>query len=167
MGIQSLKDLYFDQLRDLYDAESRIIDAMPEMIEAASSEELRSALQGHLEETRGQQERLVEIFDPLGEDPSGETCEGMRGLLEEGSEMIGKSGDPDAVDAGIIAAAQRVEHYEIAGYGTARAYAERLGSEYRPDLLQETLEEESAADEELTRIATENINRQAQAEVRG
>lgn len=165
MALANLQDLYLEQLRDLYDAEDQIIDALPEMIEGVSSEKLRTAFEEHLEETRDQSERLERIFQRHGEDPSGETCEGMRGLLEEGSEMVEMDGDSDAVDAGIIAAAQRVEHYEIGGYGTARQYAQQLGEGDDVGLLDETLSEEKSADEELTEIATETINRQAKAAV--
>lgn len=165
MALANLQDLYLEQLRDLYDAEDQIIDALPEMIEGVSSEKLRTAFEEHLEKTRDQSERLERIFERHGEDPSGETCEGMQGLLEEGSEMVEMDGDSDAVDAGIIAAAQRVEHYEIGGYGTARQYAQQLGEDDDVALLDETLSEEKSADEELTEIATETINRQAKAAV--
>lgn len=165
MAIANLRDLYFEQLRDLYDAEDQIIDALPEMIEGVTSEKLRNAFEEHLEETREQSERLERIFERHDEEASGETCEGMRGLLEEGSEMVEMDGDSDAVDAGIIAAAQRVEHYEIGGYGTARTYAEQLGEDEDVSLLDETLSEEKSADEKLTEIATETINRQAKVAV--
>lgn len=162
MAMQHLKDLFWQEIDDLCDAEDQILDALPEMIEAASDETLRAALEEHLDETREQRERLKELLDRHDREYSGETCEGMQGLVEEGEEVLEKGGDPDVLDAGIIAAAQRVEHYEIAAYGTARTYAQQLGDEFGADLLQETLDEESAADEKLTRIAVENVNRQAE-----
>lgn len=162
MAMHHLKDLFWDEIDDLCDAEDQILDALPEMIEAASDETLRSALEEHLEETRQQRERLKELLDRHDREYSGETCEGMQGLIEEGEEVLEKGGDPEVRDAGIIASAQRVEHYEIAGYGTARTYAQQLGDEFGAELLQETLEEESSADEKLSRIAVENVNRQAQ-----
>lgn len=157
-----LKDLYLVQLRDLYSAESQIIEALPEMIETASDEELRSALEEHLEVTKEQKNRLEKIFDELDEKPGRHKCKGMEGLIEEGDEMLEKDGEASVIDAGIIAAAQRVEHYEIAGYGTVRTYAERLGETEAARLLDQTLNEEAKADETLTRIAERNVNRQAQ-----
>ncbi len=163
MAMESLRDLYLDQLRDLYSAESQIIKALPKMVDKASNDELKNALKQHLEVTKEQRNRLERIFQALGERPSGTECKGMKGLLEEGEEMLEKKGDANVLDAGIIAAAQRVEHYEIAGYGTARTYAQRLGEEDAADLLDEILQEEADADEELTEIAESTVNRQAQA----
>jgi len=161
MTLNNLEDLFVEQLRDLYSAETQILVALPEMAEAATSDELRKAFESHLKETRSQKKRLEKIFETLGEDPEGETCEGMKGLLEEGSEMLEKDGDRNVIDAGIIAAAQRVEHYEISGYGTARAYAERLGHDDAVGLLDESLDEESAANEKLTKIAESTVNPKA------
>ncbi len=163
MAMQSLKDLYIEQLKDLYSAESQIEKALPKMIDRASHDELKNALQEHLQVTKEQRQRLERIFEQLGEKPTGHECKGMKGLIEEGSEMLEKKGNRDVLDAGIIAAAQRVEHYEIAGYGTARTYAERLGEEDAADLLDQTLQEEADADEELTEIAESTVNRHAQA----
>lgn len=165
MAMQDLKDLFFEEIDDLCDAEQQIIDALPEMIENASEESLRSALEEHLEETREQRRRLEELLDRHDREYTGETCEGMEGLIEEGEQVLEKGGDADVLDAGIIAAVQRVEHYEIAAYGTARTYARQLGDDFGADLLQTTLDEESAADEKLSEIAVQNVNRQAQKEV--
>ncbi len=160
--LNDLKSLYVEQLRDLYSAESQIIEALPEMIDGVSSTELRNALEQHLNVTKEQKNRLEKIFERLDQKPTGHKCKGMKGLVEEGAEILEKEGDPNVIDAGIIAAAQRVEHYEIAGYGTARAYAQRLGETEAAGLLNRTLEEESNADEELTEIAERTVNRQAQ-----
>lgn len=163
MTLNNLEDLFVEQLRDLYSAETQILDALPEMVDASTSDELRKAFESHLKETRNQKQRLEKIFESLGEDPEGETCKGMKGLLEEGSEMLEKDGDASVIDAGIIAAAQRVEHYEISGYGTARTYAERLGHDDAVELIDETLDEESAANEKLTKIAESTVNPKATA----
>ncbi|HZQ68644.1 MAG TPA: ferritin-like domain-containing protein [Terriglobales bacterium] len=161
MKIASLRDLYVDQLRDLYDGENQIIKALPKMIESAESEELRSALEEHLEVTRQQAQRLETIFQGLGENAKGEKCKGMEGVLKEGSDLV-KEDMPEAVkDAAIIASAQRVEHYEIAGYGTVRTYAELLGEDEAVNLLQEILDEEKEADEKLSGLA-EEINVEAE-----
>ncbi len=154
----TLRDLYINELRDLYSAETQLIDALPVMAEAATSPELKLAFTSHLEETRGHAERLERIFAQLGEEPSGETCAAMKGLIKEGSEYAEAGGDDHVRDAGIIGAAQRVEHYEIAAYGTARALAMRLGETDAAEILQQTLDEESAADETLTDIAESEVN---------
>jgi len=164
MKLNNLEDLFVEQLRDLYSAETQILDALPEMVEAASSDQLRKAFKTHLEETRQQKNRLEKIFETLGKKPGGETCEGMKGLLKEGSAMLEKEGDRNVIDAGIIASAQRVEHYEISGYGTARTYAERLGYDDAAELLDETLDEESSANEKLTKIAESTVNKKAGAQ---
>jgi ferritin-like metal-binding protein YciE len=124
----------FEELRDLYSAEMQLIDALPKMAEAATSRELKSAFKHHLEETRGQISRLENIFQQMGEKSSGETCEAMKGLIREGEVLVKAEGDPDVRDAGLIGAGQRVEHYEIAGYGTARSLARRLGENQVADL---------------------------------
>lgn len=160
--------LFVDQLRDLYDAEQQITQALPAVIEAASSEDLHKALEHHLEVTHGHVERLERIFSDLGETPTGKSCKGMEGLLEEADEH-GKELAPGVLrDAIIIAGAQRIEHYEIAGYGTAKAWAEELDLEEAVDLLDETLDEEVEADEKLSSIATgglltEGVNETAAA----
>lgn len=158
MTLDSLRDLYVEQLRDLYNAENQLVEALPEMADNATHAELRQALESHLEETREHVERLEEVFDNLDEDPTGEMCEAMEGLIEEGNELLEKDADDDVLDAGIIAAAQRVEHYEIAAYGTVVTYAEMLGRNDDQELLAETLNEEKQADEKLNRIAKQIVN---------
>jgi ferritin-like metal-binding protein YciE len=162
MKINSLQQLFVKELRDLYDAENQITDALPKMIDAANYSELKDALQEHLDVTRQQIARLEQAFQILNEKPTGETCKGMKGLIKEGDEIISAGGDPSVVDAGIISAAQKVEHYEIAGYGTVRTYAELLGQDQIANLLQETLDEEKEADDTLTEIAS-NVNVEAKA----
>ncbi len=154
MKLENLQQLFVKELRDLYDAESQITDALPKMIEAASHPELKNALQEHLQVTKRQISRLDRIFQTMQEKPTGETCKGMKGLLKEGSDIVSAGGDPSTVDAGIISAAQRVEHYEMAGYGTVRTYAELLGKQEFAKLLQETLDEEKQADQALSEIAS-------------
>jgi ferritin-like metal-binding protein YciE len=161
MPFRSLKDLYVDQLRDLYDAEQQITRAMPKMIHASSSPDLRQTFQQHLDETKFQVERLDLIFKKLGEVPRGRTCRGIAGIIEEGDELMQEGGAPDVSDAALIASAQRVEHYEIAAYGCARTFADRLDDEYAADLLQQTLDEEEAADQKLTDLAEGGINQSA------
>lgn len=162
MDLNSLRDLFIDELRDLYDAETQITEALPKLIEKASYPELKSALQEHLDVTRGQITRLKTIFNGLNEKPEGETCKGMKGVIKEGDDMAGRDGSPSVIDAAIISAAQRVEHYEMAGYGTVRTYAELLGETQYANLLQQTLDEEKEADESLTELA-KTINVQAKA----
>jgi ferritin-like metal-binding protein YciE len=152
MALQSLDDVYVDQIADLYSAERQLVDALPKVAEAASSSELRNALQSHLKETEGHVQRLTRIMEKLDDVPN-ETCKGMQGLIEESDELASEEGDGAAKDAALIAAAQRVEHYEIAGYGTARTLAEQLGRDEDKRLLKQTLDEESNADEKLTGIA--------------
>ena len=154
MQLQSLHDLLVEQLQDLYSAETQLVQALPEMMAAASHDELRQAFQHHLDETRDHVSRLDEIFGQLGVTRSGETCEGMQGLIREGQKVIGAQGEPAVRDAALIAAAQRVEHYEIAGYGTVRTLADHLDLDEAKDLLDQTLSEEGAADKLLTKIAT-------------
>ena len=160
MEINSLRELYIDHLRDLYDAENQLIKALPRMAKEASSDELRQAVEEHLEQTRGQAERLEQIFEKLGEKPKGKKCKGMQGVIEEGKETLEEDMEEDTKDAAIIAAAQRVEHYEIAGYGTARTYANLLGENEAAELLEETLNEEKETDQKLTQLA-EEINVEA------
>ena len=154
MQLQSLQDVFTHELQDLYDAEKQLIQALPKMAQAASNQELRNAFEHHLDETRDHVQRLEEIFGQLGISGSGETCEAMRGLIKEGEKTIAIQGDPTAKDAALIAAAQRVEHYEIAAYGTARTLADELDHDDAQDLLDQTLDEEASADKLLTKIAT-------------
>jgi ferritin-like metal-binding protein YciE len=161
MHMQSLQDLYVDQLRDLYNAENQLVKALPKLAKASTNEELQSAFENHLEETRGHVERLEQIFQEMGEKPSGKTCKAMKGLVEEGVEMIDEDAEPPIMDAGLIAAAQRVEHYEIAGYGVVRNFAKLLGKQDAARLLQQTLDEEGAADKTLTKLADGVINARA------
>jgi len=157
----TLRDLYLNELRDLYSAETQLIDALPEMAEAATSPELKAAFNSHLQETRLHAQRLEQIFQALGEDPSGETCQAMKGLIKEGGDYVKAGGDDSVRDAGLIGAAQRVEHYEMAGYGTARALAMRLSETAAAKILQTTLNEEGAADKKLTAIAEGQVNTSA------
>jgi ferritin-like metal-binding protein YciE len=161
MKVESIEDLFLDELKDLYSAEKQITKALPKLVKAASTQELSAAFDSHLQETKGHVERLEEIFQKLGKKGTGKTCEGMKGVLEEGSEVIQEIEKGPIRDAGLIAAAQRVEHYEIAGYGSVRSFAELLGKTDIVELLEETLEEEKAADEKLTKIS-ESVNQEAQ-----
>jgi ferritin-like metal-binding protein YciE len=158
----TLEDLYTDLLKDLYSAEKQIVKALPKLAKNAQSPDLQRAFQEHLRQTEGQVQRIERIFTELGGSPRGKKCVGMEGLIEEGNELLQEDVEPDVLDAGLIAAAQKVEHYEIASYGTARAWAERLGYDKAARLLQETLEEESMANEKLTRIAESHVNMEAQ-----
>jgi ferritin-like metal-binding protein YciE len=161
MKLESLKDLYLEQLKDLYSAETQLVDALPKMAERATSSDLKNGFQEHLRQTQEHVRRLEQIFQDLGDSPKGHTCEGMKGLIKEGEEMIKMKGDDKVIDAGLIAAAQRVEHYEIAGYGTVRTYAEMLGKTQHASLLERTLQEEEMTDEKLTRLAETHINQEA------
>ena len=159
-AINSLRDLLIDELQDLHDAENRLIKALPKMAKAASHEELKDGFQEHLEQTRGHVDRLERCFKLLGEKARSKTCHAMKGLIEEGKEAIEEDA-PDAIrDAKMIGAAQRIEHYEMAGYGTARAFAETLGETKVANLLQETLDEEGDTNKKLTSIA-ETVNEEA------
>jgi ferritin-like metal-binding protein YciE len=151
--MHSLQDLYVDQLRDLYSAENQLLVALPKMIGAANDTELQEGLQAHYEETQEHVRRLQKIFSDLGETPGGETCEAMEGLVREGERTINTPGEPNVKDAALIAAAQRVEHYEIAGYGTVKRFAKMLDFDEAASLLDKTLQEEGAADHKLTKIA--------------
>ncbi len=159
--LDSLDDLFLDQIQDLYDAEQRLVQALPKMADAAHQQSLKGAFQNHLRETQNQVKRLERVFQAVGQAPKAKTCEAMKGLVAEGQEAIDAEGDPDVKDAALIAAAQRVEHYEIAAYGTARTFARRLGKESAVRLLDETLAEEKSADQKLTQLAESGINQKA------
>jgi ferritin-like metal-binding protein YciE len=154
MRLESLNDVLLDQVSDLYDAEQQLIQALPKVSAAASSSELKAAFDEHLGQTRNHVQRLEEVFSMMGTSRTVERCEAMQGIIREGEKVLQAEGDPTARDAAIIAAAQRAEHYEIAGYGTARTLADELGLDDVSSLLEETLDEESAADSKLTKIAT-------------
>jgi ferritin-like metal-binding protein YciE len=160
-NLSNFRDLYLQQLRDLWDAEGQLVDALPAMVEAATDAELKRAFEEHLEVTKMQKSRLEDIFNDLGEDPEGHTCAAMKGLIKEGNEVAEAEGDASVRDAGLIAAAQRIEHYEISGYGTARTFARRLNREADAELLQKTLDEEGATDKKLTSIAERDVNVEA------
>ena len=158
MKLNTLKDLYFHELKDLYSAEKQIIKALPKMVKAATNDKLASGFQEHLEQTKGHAERLEKILSRHNQTTRGPKCKGMEGVLAEGSEMIEEEADEEVRDAGLIAAAQRVEHYEIAGYGSARTYASLLGDKEGEKLLQTTLDEEVETDRKLTSLATSSVN---------
>jgi ferritin-like metal-binding protein YciE len=161
MKLDTLLKLYTEELRDLYNAENQLLKALPKMAKAASSEELKGAFEKHLEQTKGHVERLEQVFEELDERPKGKTCRAMKGLIQEGSELLEQDGDESVRDAGIIVAAQKVEHYEIAGYGSVRTFAHLLGQNKAAELLQTTLDEESETNELLTRLAESIINPEA------
>jgi ferritin-like metal-binding protein YciE len=160
--LKTLEDLFLVQIEDLYDAEQRLVDALPKMAEAAHCSDLKSAFQTHWTETKGHVGRLERIFKKLGKTPTRETCPAMKGLIAEGDEMAGASGDPSVKDAALIAAAQRVEHYEMAAYGTVRTLARHLGRDDIAEELQKTLDEEGNADKILTEIAESAVNVRAE-----
>lgn len=160
MELESLKDLFIDELKDLYSAENQILKALPKMIKTASSKELKSGFEQHLKETEGHVERLEKIFSELDVSPKGKKCKGMEGVIADGKEIMEQDAEPEVMDAGLISAAQHVEHYEMAGYGTVRTYAELLGHNDFAKLLQQTLDEEKATDEKLTKLS-QSINVQA------
>ena len=160
MELASLQELFVNELKDLYSAENLIIKALPKMAKAASSEELRSAFEEHFEQTRGHVQRLEQIFERLDESPKGKKCKGMEGLIEEGKELLEEDASPEVLDAGLICAAQKVEHYEMAGYGCVRTFAQLLGDDEAANLLQQTLNEEGETDKKLTQLA-EQINVEA------
>ena len=157
MEQNALKELYIDELRDVYNAENQLTKALPKLAKKASFDGLKRAILGHLEETKQQVERLNQIGESLDIKLSGKKCKAMEGLIEEGSEVLEAEGPGPVIDAALIAAAQRVEHYEISAYGSARALADQLGHADVVDLLQNTLDEESAADEKLSAISLEEI----------
>jgi ferritin-like metal-binding protein YciE len=153
MADKGLKELYIDELKDLYSAENQLVKALPKMAKGAASDELRQGFEEHLEQTKGHVQRLEQIFEALGESPKGKKCKGMEGLIEEGSEVLEDDYEGNILDAALIGAAQRVEHYEMSGYGTVRAMAEVLGENKHVSLLAKTLEEEKETDEKLTQLA--------------
>jgi len=159
--MDSLNDLLINELSDLYSAEKQLVKALPKVAEAATSENLRSAIESHLEETENQVSRLDQIFEQLGEKPKRKKCKAMEGLIEEGKEIIDSRMIAEVKDAALIGAAQKVEHYEMAGYGTARALAETLGMSDVAEILQQTLDEEGQADKKLNDIALSEVNREA------
>jgi ferritin-like metal-binding protein YciE len=164
MKLETLQDLYMDEIKDIYDAENQLVKALPKMAKAATNDELKAAFEQHLEQTQEHVSRLERIFEELGEKPKGKKCEAMKGLIEEGKQMMEEDADEDVMDAALIAAAQKVEHYEIATYGTLRTYAEMLGFDDQADLLQETLDEEKDTDENLTELAVGCINLDAEGD---
>jgi ferritin-like metal-binding protein YciE len=161
MKFNTLHEVLTDYIRDLYNAENQLVKALPKMAKAATTPELRAAFEEHLAQTEQQVERLERICEDLGIKPKGKTCHGMKGLIEEGKEVLSSTGDPASKDAALIGAAQKVEHYEIAAYGTARTFANVLGEQTAADLLQQTLDEEKAADEKLTALAQSGLNEEA------
>lgn len=162
MELDSLQALYVDELKDLYSAEKQILKALPKMIKAASHEELAATFSEHLRVTERQVQRLERIFADLDESPRGKKCVGMEGLIEEAQELLKEKPEPEVLDAGLISKAQHVEHYEIAGYGTVRTYAEQLGLTKHAELLQQTLDEEGEADKRLSALAESSINLEAE-----
>lgn len=166
MEINTLKDLYIDELKDLYSAEKMLTKALPKMAKAASHKQLQAAFRNHLKETEQHVARIERICKDLGVSPRGKKCVGMEGLIEEGNELIQEKPDEDALDAGLISKAQRVEHYEIAGYGCARTYAQLLGDKNGARLLDTSLQEEGATDKKLTKLAKSGINLRAKKAVK-
>jgi len=160
MSNDNLKELYVEELKDLYSAENQLVKALPKMAKAASSGELRQGFEKHFEQTKGHVQRLEKVFQALEESPKGKKCKGMEGLIEEGAEVMEEDFEGSLMDAALIGAAQRVEHYEIAAYGTVCAFAKELGQAEQASLLTETLEEEKETDEKLTELA-QQINAQA------
>lgn len=159
--LANLKKVFEHQLKDIYNAEKQLVKALPNMAQGASNRELKAAIENHLEETKGQVTRLEEVFSLIEMKPSGHTCKAMQGLIEEGKEILDENAEPEARDAAIICAAQKVEHYDIATYGTLRSFAETLGLDQAAALLNQTLEEEGKADKLLTQIAEQTINMSA------
>ncbi len=163
MKLETLKDLYISQLKDLYSAENQLIKALPKMAKAATNPDLSAGFTEHLEQTKEHAARLKQILESHGQTTRGPKCKAMEGLVEEGAEMIEEEADDEVRDAGLICAAQRVEHYEIAGYGCVRTFAELLGDKEGAKLLQTTLDEEGDTDKKLTKLAVSTINLQAAA----
>jgi ferritin-like metal-binding protein YciE len=166
MAENGLRELYLDELKDLYNAENQLIKALPKLAKASTSDELREGFEEHLEQTKGHVERLEQIFEAMDESPKGKKCAGMEGLVKEGSEVMDEDFEGAVMDAALIGAAQRVEHYEIAAYGTVIAFANQLGESEHASLLKETLEEEKETDEKLTSLS-EEINSRATSEGMG
>lgn len=161
MALQTLEDLFLDELKDIYNAEQQILKALPRMAKKASAPELRKAFEQHLKQTEAQVQRLERVFAKMNQKAKGKTCKGMQGLIEEGKEMMSEDISDDVLDAALIAAAQKVEHYEIAAYGTLRTYAELLGMDDAAKLLQQTLDEEGQTDKKLTELAEQLVNPEA------
>ena len=161
MKIETMEDLFLEQVEDLYDAEERLVKALPKMAEASTSTSLRQAFESHLLETEGHVSRLENVFRTLGQDPKGQTCDAMKGLVSEGEDVVSNIDESPLRDAALIAAANRVEHYEIAAYGSARTFAETLGLREAATLLEQTLEEEKRADQKLTQLAESMVNDEA------
>lgn len=161
MKIENMEELFLAEIEDLYDCEKRLTKALPKMAKASTSPELRQAFESHLQETQGHVERLEKVFSEMGKKPKAEACEAIKGLIEEGEQMISNTEHSPLRDAGIIAAANRVEHYEIAAYGSARTFAQTLGLKSAVTLLEQTLEEEKKADKKLTQLAETMINHEA------
>jgi ferritin-like metal-binding protein YciE len=161
MKIETMEDLFLEQIEDLYDAERRLVKALPKMAEASTSQTLRQAFQSHLIETEGHVSRLEKVFRILGQDPKSQTCDAMKGLVSEGEDIVSDIDASSLRDAGLIAAANRVEHYEIAAYGSARTFAQTLGLNEAASLLEQTLQEEKKADQKLTDIAESMVNSEA------
>jgi len=164
MSLDTLAQLYIIELRDLYSAENQLLKALPKMAKGASSPELKDAFEQHLEQTKGHVQRLEQLFEQLDESPKGKTCQAMKGLIEEGSEILKEEGEESVLDAGMIVAAQKVEHYEIASYGSVRTFAHLLGQDEAARLLQSTLDEESETNEILNRLAETVVNPEALTE---
>jgi ferritin-like metal-binding protein YciE len=162
MEMESLRELYVEELKDLYSAEKQLVKALPKMAKNASNAELKQAFTDHLQETEGHVERLEQIFEMLGERAGGKKCKGMEGLIEEAKELLEEDASEEVLDAGMISKAQHVEHYEMAGYGTVRTYAQQLGLDDQADLLQQTLDEEGKANDLLTQIAESSVNLEAE-----
>ena len=158
MKLETLQELYVEELRDLYSAENQILKALPKMAEKANFDDLRQGFEKHLDQTKEHVARLEQIFDELEQSPKGTACEGMEGLLKEGEKMMKEDAEPEVLDAAMISAAQRVEHYEMAGYGTCRSYAQLLGYDWAAKLLDKTLEEEKETDKKLSELALSHIN---------
>jgi|ERR1044071_3381554 ferritin-like metal-binding protein YciE len=163
MADNGLRELYLDELRDLHNAENQLVKALPKLAKASSSDELREGFEQHLEQTKGHVERLEQIFEAMDESPGGKKCVGMEGVIKEGSEIMDEDFEAAVMDAALIGAAQRVEHYEIAAYGTVIAFADQLGESEHASLLKQTLEEEKETDQKLTSLS-EEINSQASSE---
>ncbi len=161
MEMESLRDLMVHDLRDLYSAENQLLKAMPKMVKKASSPDLKKSFERHMRETEGQVERLKKIFEKMGKKPTGKKCLAMEGLINEAKETMGEDMEPEVLDAALIGVSQKVEHYEIAGYGTARTYARLLGEDQAAKLLEQTLQEEEKTDKLLTQLAESQINLEA------
>ena len=164
MSLDTLEKLYIEELRDLYNAEHQLLKALPKMAKGASSPELKDAFEKHLEQTKGHVQRLEELFERRDESPKGKTCKAMKGLIEEGSEILKEEGEDSVLDAGMIVAAQKVEHYEIASYGSVRTFANLLRKDEEAKLLQATLDEEAETNETLNRLAEGIVNEEALSE---